>query len=104
MTSYSLSAAWGSMGLVGVHYRNTGELGRFTTKKPTLAGVIEQGIRACTHHSVHVEVSGHPVELVLSFYHKGPGNPTQSIRFGSSHLYSLSHLAGLKGVLITSIL
>lgn len=60
------------MGLVGVHFRNTGELGRFTTKTPTPVGVIEQGIRACTHHSVHVDVSEHPVELVLSFYLKVP--------------------------------
>lgn len=32
------------------------------------------------------------MELVLSVHHTHPGNPIQVIKFGSKHLYMLSHL------------
>lgn len=54
---------------------------------------------ACTHtHSIR-RPKDNLEELVISFYHVGPGNQMQIIRPGGKYLYLLSRLARLKEAL-----
>lgn len=46
------------------------------------------------YDSMHVDLRGQPVAMVLSVYCGGSGNGIPVIRLGGMRLYSLSNLAG----------
>lgn len=55
---------------------------------------------ACTHTHNIQRPKDYLEELVISFYHVGPGNQMQIIRPGGKYLYLLSRLARLKESLV----
>lgn len=57
-------------------------------------------VRTCVYtcHSAWRRSEDNAGKLVLSFYLPGSKDPTQVIRFGSEHLYSLNHLTHLTRV------